>query len=812
MSDLYLKEKLPKSLQINLWTQLMDAIEVELLYLKEDIDFLQLLYDVRNLTDVTQLLEIAEQFGYSPDLSLDGSIEFLRSEVLSIIFKIKNKSTYFIYDYIFATAGQIGYVFNVFWNGTKLLKAIDEDEINANLLTYVYPDVFTGFTPLFNFTIFSSGDTYYDTGLEYDASTRLFAEYDSSIITATKHLSIEYIPTELITINTIEYLMTSDYLQFLSYHVLLTKKCTEIPHIGINTAIFMDQTGFFDNLLVSPDKDSYTHPDIKTRGAITAFLNQFNPTVPAFDFNNDFVYIVAGIGAKNIPSAEFPNIFDDIWIYYDYGKLVDTSLLIEDNSLIGNDATIDATNFAVVDGINDQAIYANGSTDIISIEDTTLINGTANEFAFIFFIKGNETEQTDTIITFYHTFNVYQSGVLPHVLDTSVHLQYNRTTLTLSWIYYDRATATTNSHDFVLASSPLDDDFHSIGFRVISGSPDTLALYIDGVYINAVTLNSNFVNSPTGGILFNFFNYAIPTSTNPDPITYSYSNAFIGVMDEFKFWNRLVTETELQYVNDYTLGGFKQLCNEVFRKAIQTEEITELDDYYLIHSHIQPHSQADIIIGTGTGIQTDFSYNFDLVPITPNSIVISYIHLGQIKQVSDNGNGEFLSSDTNGTIDYDTGALFIQFKRDFIYKEKISDGEVASINETLTNQNIVASSVYVTFTYGGNTYVVNDDGTGSLQANPFITASTIDYVAGTISINFNVTIDAEPVYIEYFYTEYSIPDISTSITAYYSYDSDIKITEVGIENSSGNLSIYSTLPPSQLDNKQHLSIEFFIKK
>ena len=70
MSDLFLKETLPKSLKIDIWEQLLDAIEEELLGLKDDIDFLKLLYDVRNLTDTDQLLEIANQFGYNPVKSL----------------------------------------------------------------------------------------------------------------------------------------------------------------------------------------------------------------------------------------------------------------------------------------------------------------------------------------------------------------------------------------------------------------------------------------------------------------------------------------------------------------------------------------------------------------------------------------------------------------------------------------------------------------------------------------------------------------------------------------------------------------------
>ena len=278
---------LPQSLQIDFWTQFMQAFEEELVDFKdEQIDIFQLLYDVRNQTDEVQLLEIAKQFGYEPDRSLNDSLAFLQSEVLSVIFRIQNKSTLFLYNFIYKLTGYDGYVFSLYYNGSKLVKAVDKPSIDTNLNTYLYPSIFKGFTPEQNFSDIIDIDLFYDNAgadIKYDDPDIEFF-YDTKVEkTPTKHLVFEYIPDTLITKDTTEYIMTSEYINYLENATEPNRKSTEIPHVGFNIAFMVDESGFFDTN--NTIKNTYSLPDIKVRCFMTPFYSTIPPAyVSGFEY------------------------------------------------------------------------------------------------------------------------------------------------------------------------------------------------------------------------------------------------------------------------------------------------------------------------------------------------------------------------------------------------------------------------------------------------------------------------------------------------------------------------------------------------
>jgi len=291
-SNIDIKKLLPRVMRIDFWEDLMDAFSDELTLLKSEIAEKMNLFYVRNITDENQLLEIATTFGYLPDRSLDDSLSYFKQEINSISFRIKKKTSYQSYDYIFSSIPILGHVYNLFWDGSNLIKAIDGTTTESYLDIQDYTLPFTNVIPEYYYSSLLNEPPTLDSGQSLDENWTLDVNIQKI---STHHIAIEVIPIVLTTYNSIEYLWTLEYLNFLLKASNYTRKATEVPHIGVQLSLITDQSRYYDNLSLS----TYTVPALKANFAITQ-----NFTIDSKFFM--FYKICAGTGQQTMFSRLSP--------------------------------------------------------------------------------------------------------------------------------------------------------------------------------------------------------------------------------------------------------------------------------------------------------------------------------------------------------------------------------------------------------------------------------------------------------------------------------------------------------------------------
>ena len=140
-----LKNKLLSVLRIDdFWKQFMEVIGEELAIQRDNLSKKKYLYDVDvQLED--GLIDIAEMFGYTPNLIVDNSLSLVRKEVESIPYRIRNKTVYDGYYVNFKQINRLGEIYNYYWSGKKLIRAIVYtsivDSLNNTDLTMPFTEV-----------------------------------------------------------------------------------------------------------------------------------------------------------------------------------------------------------------------------------------------------------------------------------------------------------------------------------------------------------------------------------------------------------------------------------------------------------------------------------------------------------------------------------------------------------------------------------------------------------------------------------------------------------------------------------------------
>lgn len=295
MSNADLVQWLPSSLNIEQWRDLMETLEDEFnLYRQNNITPLEILFDFRQNVDSEALLDMAIAFGYFPDTSLDSSIAYLQKEVESIAHRKRYKTTYIGYEYIYKNVDYNGDIFIFFFEGNKLIRASNPaNETNVEGLSALsvpycwlaqrdFAEFFTGFIAYDQVPPW----TYDITGSQYDAE---FSKI------ATKHIAPEYCLNQLQTRDSVEYLMTNEYLEYLANGAEYNRRAIEVPHNGTQLTIFVDDSGELDSL--SGDTD-YSMPIIKMKAVS-------NPTYYAIA-KEDIAKVKIGTGTQALPSSINP--------------------------------------------------------------------------------------------------------------------------------------------------------------------------------------------------------------------------------------------------------------------------------------------------------------------------------------------------------------------------------------------------------------------------------------------------------------------------------------------------------------------------
>lgn len=193
-----------------LWPQFLEAISYELYNMREKYASIKNSWNI-NENDKDNLIRIAQSFGYNPNLVLNNTIEMAIKEIESIPYRIRKKTTYEGYKIILNQNALLGEAFNYYYNGYKLIKAINYNETLKELENSDHYSPFTKIIPIKNFSTILNSDYMMldylkpDGTIDYEEPSHIrIWSLDQIIIpwkldntyikTPTNHLGLEYYP------------------------------------------------------------------------------------------------------------------------------------------------------------------------------------------------------------------------------------------------------------------------------------------------------------------------------------------------------------------------------------------------------------------------------------------------------------------------------------------------------------------------------------------------------------------------------------------------------------------------------------------
>lgn len=663
-----LKNKLLSVLRIDdFWKQFMEVIGEELAIQRDNLSKKKYLYDVDvQLED--GLIDIAEMFGYTPNLIVDNSLSLVRKEVESIPYRIRNKTAYDGYYVNFKQINRLGEIYNYYWSGKKLIRAIVYtsivDSLNSIDLTMPFTEVWADK----NFsTISYMNPVYLDSGYDLDGKNgQVLWHLDSdAYILPTKHLGIEYYVTEMLDD---EYLITSKYFRYMEEGVAYTKRVPIVPHVGVQLIAPMIQNTGFDYLNENLD---YTVPALQMKCG-TVF--QFNKNFVSFDLfrlddsrtldettlwkldNNavptetitvkDFKYISCGNGKLNLPATQNMNLFDyaNMVLFYTFGDN-DDSVLINDYSSRQTHASI-VGDTKKVNGIIGRTVNFNGETYVHS-DSTIIIIQDIFTLGF-WFTANNKNSYGDTEVQYLIDFNFLK-----------VWYVYSEEKL-----YYSFGTQNGSIVDVI------HDTIYQILFEVDNPN-EVLNIYLNTVLKETLDISSE-------GISGSYY-VTIGADSNGEHL-------FNGLIDSFWIMSKLYSVKEKNYIYNNKLGIIVQLANKMAVYDIDVDNETYENDLWML---IQSYCSAnDIKQEFGFFVDNTkevYTGKINFVPVLTNYFNFVYIDNDNNKiTIYADKDGNFYNKDLNsfisGQIDYETGEFTI-YKKTEKYKTQQVIGSTTKVRQ-----------------------------------------------------------------------------------------------------------------------------------
>lgn len=279
----YLRNKLPPNMKNDLWIDFIDSIEEESLLQKAEIAKKINWYNVYEM-DRERLLELSDLLGVPFDVSVKDDLDFLRSEILSIAFRVKWKATTKAYLSLFKALDREGLIYIYYYDSVNIIRN------TKSLLDSIEDDTTCPVKHLseMNFTGFIREQLLLDTGWKLDDEFRL--DTFTSFLN-TKHLSLEFFIDRVIEKDGREYLMVPEYYSYVHTNMEKLRKTTEVIHLGSQCGCITENTKTYDF-----NGYSYTCPVLKMNTVTTDF---FDAITAVTGIEN----MVFGIGSHtNLPS------------------------------------------------------------------------------------------------------------------------------------------------------------------------------------------------------------------------------------------------------------------------------------------------------------------------------------------------------------------------------------------------------------------------------------------------------------------------------------------------------------------------------
>jgi len=779
-----------------LWGDFLDVVSDELDLLRLEIEKKKRWFQTNLYTDETELINLGKSLGYTPNLLLDDSIQFIRSEIDSIVFKIKNKATYAYYNYLFKLIPREGEVFTLFQDYLNLCRAFDFPSTIASLLIHDIATPFVGAVSILHY------DTYIDEPVlldavpyfELDADILWFLDQDI-IIKPTQHLVIEY-PIDQLVQNAIaeDVLITADYLAYLGVGVEYGRKVTNFPHVGINLSIPMGKTGFCNEQSVAENTTQgtsafqYTIPLLKTYGVVTDAYRLIENAVPIEDppvitilnpIEDTFVHLAVGTGTKEFFRIDNQPLMTDLDVHISFEDNANTTTF-KDNYDAALEANVIAGTHTVGDGISGKTIIWNGTDTEVEVAGLTLDDDDREWTIWV-----DAIAQLDTDPKF-----VFSNGYFD--------LYYDTTAEEITCIVTGGTAPATVS--FAMTPATLIAGEFMISIEFIQGA--TVKLYIDGVEKDSASVAGIGTFTLAAGSIF----------LGCDNVSGSF---YTGKLDEFRIYSKALDSADRLNLFNRKLGTMNYLANEVYRKEISSNQIVGNINYEIGVGTIPANTINEEILAAGDDVTEVFTGTLNQIGLLPGHLDIAWYSIPDDHTVSANKKGQLIGTHGVGTIDFETGEYSLTTRKAYpILHEVAGTGIITNLIYTTANLNVVTNSLSVHYTISTIEYTAIDDGVGGITGTG-ITAGTIDYDTGDIDITFSPTAtDAgTDTWIEYEYDLIAIPATGSNVTAEYTLANNLEITEVALLNADGVATVYANIPKAEYASfVNHTGFQFFVEQ
>jgi hypothetical protein len=229
------------------------------------------------------------------------------------------------------------------------------------------------------------------------------------------------------------------------------------------------------------------------------------------------------------------------------------------------------------------------------------------------------------------------------------------------------------------------------------------------------------------------------------------------------------------------------------------------------------------------GVDKEFHFVLPYKPIRRGNVRIVMEMEGiPARIITDDRVGNLIGDYGQGTIDYNTGEVILTTQ--FINKSTEvpvippAYNDLFEPNKThyefaLRNKGLIPGNIIINCHVGNGEneriIVVRDNNSGTLQNNPAILSSFINYETGEFDIHFAAPLTPGSLF-EVSVTnpvDYTLAVGTEIIADYYFTQSTINITEAGLFNANGDMICYATFPPFEFSSvEHHLNLLFAFRK
>lgn len=640
---------------------------------------------------VQNMKRLAVKYGYNPNLILIDSPDFLRMELLSIAYRIVNKTTYNGFLFPLKEVLRKGEVYNFIYNDSKLVKTVvwgsEDSEMDSILkwyATHSTSDFILPFTNVYsdrNYQTVVDNRVLLDTGRTLDETPSWYL--DGTKYAPTKHIGIEYYIDQIITKQSVEYLLYNDFFRYIEQSSDYNRHMNVVTHTGatLNFVAPPSQAyNFFDNT------KSYTIPDLKLKAQSTFAIG--SNTLDAVK------YISVGTGTRSIPSTVDASIFLKQDTLFSYSMQPVKAVLLDSSGSLNATLYGDTT---PINGTFGEEVFFNGSTYVLS--DSTF-STTDHDYTLTGWFKYSERANTYDCILDCGLFKITLNTVTKHMYVYLGGVQQIGYTLS-------GQSTTDNIINFAIA---------------YSAASSLIALAINGVFVISTSADYTFTYPSKIS-----FGVSLTGGTTPS------NDFFTGVISNVCLFNRKLLNPELLNIYTNRLTFNVGLGNRVYRAEVSKDEKALSVNWSGVNTYVPSFAVNDKMLFRYYSPNTNYK-GFVGNTIVPNTFKITYQDTKNNiifdQQILDDGTGVIKNDVIQGTIDYTTGAYDLQLFR--ISDSNFYDTVENEIKIIVTNENHV-------FPYS-NTGVINYQNSGtSIMVWEGNTALSVDQTASFGNGTFRVT-------------------------------------------------------------------------